>query len=242
MSKILITGSSTGVGALAAQALIKQSHEVVLHARNEERKKAIMVENPGATQVIVGNLSNLEETKNLACQANKVGPFDVVIHNAGVFSSDEETIEHVNLWAPYVLTALIEKPKRLVYISSNLHQGAQVNIDDLGKGVNYSVSKKLLLMLMKYVARQWPGVIVNGIHPGWVPTKIGGSKAPDSIDDAYKTYIKLAVSNDPEVLESGYYYFQSKRIPYDPEIDNQTEQEALIAKLAELTKVNLSKL
>jgi hypothetical protein len=46
----------------------------------------------------------------------------------------EEGLPHVfavNVLAPYILTALIERPKRLVYLSSGMHYGADPHLDDL---------------------------------------------------------------------------------------------------------------
>src|SRR5712692_993802 len=126
MSKVLITGSSDGLGLMAAQRLLAAGHAVILHARNQGRARDAMTAAPNAHGVVVGDLASIAETRGLADQANRLGPFDAVIHNAGVGDRERriETVdglEHIfaiNVLAPYVLTALIEQPKRLIYLSS----------------------------------------------------------------------------------------------------------------------------
>ena len=121
MAKIFITGSADGLGQLTAKALIKQGHEVVLHARNAQRGRDAIKHNPEALSVLTGDLSDTEETKDLAAEVNRFGPFDVVIHNAGVYQVSAKEIFAVNTLAPYILTCLIQKPKRLIYLSSGMH-------------------------------------------------------------------------------------------------------------------------
>ncbi|MDZ7717677.1 MAG: SDR family NAD(P)-dependent oxidoreductase [Balneolaceae bacterium] len=122
MPRIFITGSTAGLGQLAAKSLIQQGHEVVLHARNKKRAEDTMDNVPNAEGVATGDLSNIEETKKLAKDVNDLGRFDAVIHNAGVYRTDQQTIMTVNTLAPYILTCLIQKPKRLIYLSSGMHK------------------------------------------------------------------------------------------------------------------------
>jgi NADP-dependent 3-hydroxy acid dehydrogenase YdfG len=123
MARIFITGSADGLGQLAAQALIQVGHQVALHARNAERAKEALKKNPGAETVFTADLSNMNETKDLAVQVNEAGSFDAVIHNAGVYQTSNKVIFTVNTLAPYILTCLIQKPKRLIYLSSGMHTG-----------------------------------------------------------------------------------------------------------------------
>lgn len=126
MAKILITGSADGLGQLAAKALAEQGHQVVLHARNAERGRYAKQKVPGAVHVIAGDLSDVAETKNVAYEANAWGRFDAVIHNAGVYQAPAKEILNVNAIAPYILTCLIQKPERLIYLTSSMHlQGVQ---------------------------------------------------------------------------------------------------------------------
>jgi NAD(P)-dependent dehydrogenase (short-subunit alcohol dehydrogenase family) len=116
MARIFITGSADGLGQLAAKALIAQGHRVVLHARNEKRAQEALDKVPGAETVLTADLSSIDETRQLASKVNALGEFDAVIHNAGVYNASAEEILTVNTLAPYILTCLIEKPKRLIYL------------------------------------------------------------------------------------------------------------------------------
>src|SRR5690606_18118371 len=150
MASILITGSADGLGQLAAKALVNQGHQVVLHARNIERGRHALQQVPGAEHVIVGDLSDIEETKNVAREANARGRFDAVIHNAGVYRASPEEILRVNTLAPYLLTCLMAKPRRLIYLSSDMHLHGRANLEGIqlnGSRVSYSDSKLHVVML-----------------------------------------------------------------------------------------------
>ena len=202
MARVFITGSADGLGLLAAKLLIAQGHQVVLHARNAARAEFVLDKVPGAENVLIADLSSIEETKKLAVDVNEMGHFDVVIHNAGVYQVSSDLIFAVNTIAPYILTALIERPTRLIYLSSEMHLDGNSNLVDLTYDIDrtsYSDSKMQVLMLSKAVARKWPEVFVNAVDPGWVPTKMGGTNAPDSLEQGFQTQVWLAVSDDKKV-------------------------------------------
>src|SRR4029077_19851018 len=140
MARVFITGSSEGLGLLAAKLLIEQGHSVVLHGRNPSRSGDALVAASGAERAVTGDLSTIAGAKTIADEANKLGPFDAVVHNAGIGYRQTHRVETepgvpdifaVNVLAPYILTALIEKPRRLVYVSSGMHQGVRPAMDDL---------------------------------------------------------------------------------------------------------------
>src|SRR5215213_7612871 len=116
MARVFITGSADGLGQLTANALIEQGHQVVLHARNEKRVQEALDKVPGAESAVSADLSSIDETKDVAAKVNALGSFDVVIHNAGVYTAPAEEIFAVNTLAPYILTCLIQRPKRLIYL------------------------------------------------------------------------------------------------------------------------------
>src|SRR5262245_58945703 len=130
MAKIFITGSSAGLGQLSARSLIEQGHKVVLHARNAERAQEAIKRNPEAQTVLTGDLSSMDETKSLAYRANELGAFDAIIHNAGVYQTSAKEIFAVNTLAPYMLTCMIKKPKRLIYLSSGMHSHGHSKLED----------------------------------------------------------------------------------------------------------------
>ena len=184
MARIFITGSADGLGQLAAKALIAQGHNVILHARNEERGQEALDRVPGAESVVTADLSSVHETKHLASKVNVLGEFDTVIHNAGVYQASAEEIFAVNTLAPYVLTCFIQRPKRLIYLSSGMHLDGRPKLESFkthGSRITYSDSKLHVLMLCMAVARKWPEVYANAVDPGWVPTKMGGQSAPDDL-------------------------------------------------------------
>lgn len=243
MSKIFITGSSDGLGLLAAKSLIDMGHEVVLHARNNERKKQLQTQLPLVKHILVADLSDIEETKALAKKVNELGKFDAIIHNAGIYQASSSDILKINVLAPYILTCLITKPNRLIYVSSDMHLSGEINLDQLSEKtprLSYSDSKLLLLLLCKYVARNHPNILVNALHPGWVPTKMGGKGAPDYLKKGFETQVWLSVSDDKEALVSGQYFFHKKPSRYITEVNEIALQNKFILKCEELSGINFN--
>src|SRR4029453_4274788 len=133
MPRVFITGSTDGLGRAAARALIEEGHELVLHARSQEPPPAFDDLASRSAGVVVGDLASAVETRRIADQVNAIGRMDAVIHNAGAYATSgrsptpegHSTILAVNALAPYMLTALIERPRRLVYLSSGMHRRGQ---------------------------------------------------------------------------------------------------------------------
>jgi NAD(P)-dependent dehydrogenase (short-subunit alcohol dehydrogenase family) len=234
--KIFVTGSADGLGLLAAKQLVKNGHEVVLHARNETRGEQALQQVPGATDLLTADLSDMEETKALAEEANAFGTFDAVIHNAGVYQVGAQALLRVNTLAPYILTALINKSKRLIYLSSGMHLSGK---PEWTERPSYSDTKLHVLMLAKALARKWPGVYANAVDPGWVPTKMGGAGAPDDLEQGYQTQVWLATSNVPGALVSGQYFHHRKIVRHNLAADDMDAQDRLLAECARLTGVSL---
>lgn len=249
MSRIFITGSSDGLGRMAGELLISQGHKVVLHARNRQRADDTQKLVPKAEGVIVGDLSSIAQTRSIAEQVNALGAFDAVIHNAGVGYRERDRIATedglpqvfaVNTLAPYILTALIQRPKRLVYLGSGLHQQGDPSLKDLTwerrpwNGTQaYSDSKFHDILLAFAFARLWPGengVLSNAVDPGWVPTKMGGSNAPDDLKAGYVTQAWLAASTDAAARVTGEYFFHQKpRQPHPATRDTDRQDKLLEA-------------
>ncbi|KAF2847124.1 NAD(P)-binding protein [Plenodomus tracheiphilus IPT5] len=229
MARIFITGSSDGLGSTVAQRLVSRGHSVVLHARNSQRAHDAAAACPGADKtVVIGDLSDLSETKNVAEQVNKLGPFDCVMHNAGLYQGPYRKTKEgipalaaVNIVAPYVLTALIERPKRLVFVSSEMHQSGSASMDDVlwtkraeggwNETEAYCASKFHNIVFAKAFARRWADVKSNALDPGWVATKMGGSSASGSIEAAVETYVMLAEGEEEAAQTSGRYFRPGKR-------------------------------
>jgi NAD(P)-dependent dehydrogenase (short-subunit alcohol dehydrogenase family) len=243
MARIFITGSADGLGQLAAKALIAKGHQVVLHARNEKRAKETLEKVPGAETVLTADLNSIDETMQLADKVNALGTFDVTIHNAGIYYASPKELFTVNTLAPYILTCLIQKPKRLIYLSSDMHEGGRSKLESFKSDINrmtYSDTKLHVVMLCKAVARKWKGVYANALNPGWVPTKMGGAGAPDSFESGYQTQVWLATSNDEKAKVSGRFFYHQKELRSNPEADDVLLQEKFMDLCKQVTGVSFS--
>jgi NAD(P)-dependent dehydrogenase (short-subunit alcohol dehydrogenase family) len=252
--RIFITGSADGLGRAAASVLIGEGHGVVLHARSRERAAALSDLAADAEGVVIGDLSSAAETRELAGQVNQIGRMDAVIHNAGVYlePSRATTAEGhaktlaVNTLAPYMLTALIDRPDRLIYLSSGLHRtgtGSLRDIDWTERHWNaaraYSESKLYVITLALTLARVWPDVLSNSVDPGWVPTKMGGAAATGDLEMGYLTQTWLAVSHDAAATVSGGYWYHRQRQAAAAPTRDPAFQDQLMDRLAALTGVAL---
>ena len=254
MPRIFITGSTDGLGRAAAGALMGEGHDVVLHARTRERAAALSDLAPNAAGVVIGDLSSAAETRDLAGQVNRIGRMDAVIHNAGVCLEPSRATTAdghaktlaVNTLAPYLLTALIRRPDRLIYLSSGLHHGGAGSLRDIdwtGRPWDaaraYSESKLHVTALALTLARAWPDVLSNAVDPGWVPTKMGGPGATGDLQTGYRTQAWLAVSTDVAATVSGGYWYHRQRQAPASQARDPAFQDQLTDRLAALTGVAL---
>src|SRR5579862_6518288 len=255
MSRVFITGSADGLGQMAAQLLIEQGHNVVLHARSQQRGQEAMTHVPGAEAVVVGDLTSIAQTRKVAEQVNALGAFDAVIHNAAIGYREprriatEDGLPHlfaVNTLAPYILTALIKRPKRLVYLSSGLHQSGDASLQDLTwehrawQGMQaYSDTKLHDVLLAFAIARRWPDVFSNALEPGWVATKMGGAGAPDNLQEGFRTQAWLATSDDPAAKVTGEYFYHMQLREPNPAARDEERQDRLLAACEKISGVEL---
>jgi NAD(P)-dependent dehydrogenase (short-subunit alcohol dehydrogenase family) len=254
MATVFVTGSTDGLGRAAARSLLDGGHQVVLHARSAARAATIAELASRAAGVVIGDLSSAVETRSIADQVNRLGRMDSVIHNAGVYTerSRGSTPEGhagvlaVNTLAPYLLTALMDRPDRLVYLSSGLHRGGAGSLGDLDWTTRawdparaYAESKLHVVALALALARRWPQVLSNAVDPGWARTKMGGPGAPVGVDTGQRTQTWLAVSDEPDALVSGRYWHHLRQEQPAAQATDPDFQDELIAKLSKLTGVAL---
>jgi NAD(P)-dependent dehydrogenase (short-subunit alcohol dehydrogenase family) len=207
-----------------------------------------------AAAVVIGDLETIAGAKGVAAQVNALGHFDAVIHNAAVgyreghhvTADDLPHVFAINTLSVYILTALIERPKRLVYLSSGMHHHADAHLDDIlwqkrhwNGSQAYAESKLHDAMLAFAIARRWPDVLSNSLEPGWVPTKMGGSGAPDDMDQAHRTQVWLAASDDPKARVTGGYFYHLKPKAPSPQANDPALQDRLIAICADISGVAL---
>jgi NAD(P)-dependent dehydrogenase (short-subunit alcohol dehydrogenase family) len=251
VARVFITGSSEGLGLMAAQLLVNDGHVVTLHARNKQRGADARRTLPGVEDVVIGDVESIAGMRHVAEQANALARFDAVIHNVGVGYRQSRRIETadglcnvfaVNVLAPYLLTALMTRPDRLVYLSSGMHRGGSPSLDDLqwtrrewNGAQAYSDSKLYDVVLAFAVARRWPGVLSNALEPGWVPTKMGGSGAPDDLSLGSVTQAWLAVSGDPVATVTASYFYHQQLKVVNPSAQSVKLQDGLLENCAQLT-------
>jgi NAD(P)-dependent dehydrogenase (short-subunit alcohol dehydrogenase family) len=254
MARIFVTGSTEGLGRAAAETLIRLGHQVVVHARNSQRSGSLSKLTGLGAEVVIGDLASEQETRALADQVNGLGRMDAIIHNAGVYADQQRfpTPEGhprtlaVNALAPYLLTALVERPDRLIYLTSGMHLAGDASLHDIDwtarrwNGIQAYCDSKLFVTALAFaVARRWPRVQSNAVDPGWVPTRMGGPSAPDDLELGHLTQVWLATSDEPEATVSGACWYHRRRQAAPVAANDDNFQDRLLERLTRWTRVAL---
>lgn len=254
MARVFVTGSAQGLGRAAADALVDAGHDVVVHARDARRAAALTDLTGRGARIVIGDLADEQQIRELAAQIRELGHLDATIHNAGVYAESQRFPSSeghprtlmVNALAPYVLTALTEPPTRLIYLSSGLHRSGDASLADLDWVARpwnatqaYCDSKLFVTALAFAVARRWPDVRSYAVDPGWVPTRMGGPRAPDDLEEGHRTQVWLATVSYDAVGMSGAYWHHRRpqsaaRAAQDPDF-----QDRLLGTFERITNVRL---
>lgn len=176
--RILVTGSTQGIGKAIAAAFVKGGHEVIVHCSKDIEKAEKIKKELGAFAAVTADLSDMTQTRGLY---NKTGPVDCLILNASVQVKQswqkitEEALDNqinVNIKSTLVLMqayypAMKEKGfGRIVTIGSvNQHRcHPMLSI--------YSATKCAVMRLVKNIAEEVApyGVTVNNVSPGAIAT------------------------------------------------------------------------
>jgi NAD(P)-dependent dehydrogenase (short-subunit alcohol dehydrogenase family) len=236
MASVLVTGSASGLGLNAAAQLARDGHDVVVHARRADRLPAPPAGRSWAG-TLVGDLSSLDEVHEMAHAADAHGRFDAVIHNAGLL--DDPGMIEVNIVAPFALTALMTRPSRIIALSSSMHRGGSTDLSRMPRGdASYSDTKLWVTALIMALADRWPDTLSHAVDPGWVPTRMGGSGAPDDLEAGHQTQTWLATNADVEPRTSGYWHHRATQRPHAAALDPDFQRE-LVGALEERTGLTL---
>jgi NAD(P)-dependent dehydrogenase (short-subunit alcohol dehydrogenase family) len=197
---VVITGGTSGIGEIAAEALAARGARIVLIARDEARAnqtlEKLRAAGPGVSHgLYLANLASIAETRRVGAQIAAAEPrINALINNAGALFShwhaSPEGLEMtfaVNHMAYFVLTEalrerLIATPgARVVSTASTAHKAGRLDLDDLQSTKGYAgfraygTSKLCNILFTRELARRLAGtgVTANCLHPGFVATRFG---------------------------------------------------------------------
>ncbi len=194
---IVITGATSGIGAVAATRLAEQGARIVIVARDRTRAQETLrdLHAANAAQAHVAfyaDLSRLGEMKRVAAQIAAAEPkIDVLMNNAGLIASRNRRTEDglelmfaTNHMSYFVLTLLLMERlraaggARIVCTASEAHRRARLDFDRLQeqKGASgYGTTKLCNILFTRELARrlEGTGITANCLHPGFVATRFG---------------------------------------------------------------------
>jgi len=231
MKKVLLTGCNTGIGMGLALELLSQGYYVIACCRKGEYKSLLQTKFSSVAKkdqysMYSFDLSD-EFEKNLEEIEEAEGIPDVIINNAGIYprdgqggqSSYEQIVQglEVNLRAPMIICDYFKEKMRskewgrIVNVSSKMGSIAD---NRSGGSLAYRTTKVAINMYTVNLAHEMNDteVKVFCVHPGWIQTRMGGSHAPDKVDEAVK---RLMFTLSPEAQEyHGKFLVGSEILPW----------------------------
>ena len=247
MTTVCLTGSTDGIGLVAARTLLTAGHRVLVHARSEQRGAPVveaLAADPACTGevvLVVGDLASLDAVRGLAEQVAAHGPLDVLVHNAGVWVRDAaspvtvdgfETTFAVNVLAPHLLTALLADrlTGRLLWLGSGMAASGRPKPSALGGAREprqaYADSKACDVALALAWGRRLPGVASAAVDPGWVRTKLASAGAPGDVADGADTLAFCCTDAD---LAAAPYWKDRRPSPVPGRLRDTALQDAVAA-------------
>lgn len=245
-----VSGSTQGIGLRTVQGLIANGHKVVAHARTKERAEEAKKDLEGVHHIVVGDLNDQAQVRDIASELNEIGTFETIVHNAGVGYQEKsrgdgeiaKTLQ-VNVLAPYMLTALTNRAQKYIWLSRHQYTQAKVDLSDINwtkrkwnGQTAYIESKVYDAALGLALANMWPDVYSNIVDPGWVPTRMGGKKATDDIEKSAETQVWLA---DKECSPTGGFFMHKELQQLGNNIRHPGFHTDLIRACEELTGAEL---
>ena len=206
----LVTGSTSGIGRVAAYALGRLGAEVIVHGRDREAGEAVVEgirEEGGEAAFVAAYFTEAAAIRTLAetVRAQTDG-LDLLLNNAwGLFREGRlvEGIErtfYVNHLAPYLLTAdlldHLREDARVVTTASDAHRGAELDLGRVrtvdgysGMGA-YAHSKLANVLFASELARRLDAAgrpaMSNSLHPGFVPGSQFGRFLPGPLSGLFQ--------------------------------------------------------
>ena len=238
MTTICLTGSTDGIGLVAARTLLAEGHRVLVHARSEERGRPVVDALTGDVDLVVGDLASLAEVRALG-ERLRQEPLDVLAHNAGVWVRDStpsltvdgfETTFGVNVLAPHLLTSLVagHLAGRLLWLGSGMAGSGRPKPTALGGTREprqaYADSKACDVALAVGWGRRL-GLPSAAVDPGWVRTKLASAGAPGAVEDGADT---LAWCCTQAPLEQAPYWKDRAPTPVPGRLRDAGLQDALL--------------
>jgi NAD(P)-dependent dehydrogenase (short-subunit alcohol dehydrogenase family) len=193
---VVVTGATSGIGAVAAHRLADKGARIVFVARDKDRGEALLGTLGGrGHRMHIADLSRIAEMKRVAAEiAHREPRIDVLVNNAGamfnrrvVTADGLEMTFALNHLSYFVMARGLREnliaatPARIVSTASAAHLGQRLDFDDLQSRNNYrgfrtyGRSKLANILFTRELARslEGTGVTANCLHPGFVATRFG---------------------------------------------------------------------